>query len=367
VRFQHDAKNYSACLEETVVEMMLKWGLHGHTANQGLMPCAKRHWVASVWEYKLLLKTWDTVKGEEEPLIALLQLLSQQGQGAGRVRGTRPETKVKFLPVDPALYDLIFIPIHLQQGRHWLLASIDMKARKMQLHDCSQRYGSKWRGQIHSILWVWFVASIKRLRATGVAIQEEPQWGINTCNVNLQDVEELPGLRSPGVRSQLVESRLKKCAPDITRLLGGIALSRLAVLNITVEGERPNSQRQWSWSSDDAEAPQQRRGSDCGLLTVLFVIFKARGWNMQGLGSLDPRAMRGWFLRVLNSQGQWKRVWSCTRCGHDVKRKVSADMTSKCLSNVTCAKAQWGAAQWGSAMGKESAGRESEIGTVKWV
>ena len=41
---------------------------------------------------------------------------------------------------------------HLQHGRHWLLASIDVKARKMHLYDCSQKYGSKWRGQIHSIL-----------------------------------------------------------------------------------------------------------------------------------------------------------------------------------------------------------------------
>jgi hypothetical protein len=48
----------------------------------------------------------------------------------------------------------------------------------------------------------------------GTAIQEEPQWGFDTGNVNLQDVEELPGLRSPGVRSNLVENRLKKCVPD---------------------------------------------------------------------------------------------------------------------------------------------------------
>jgi hypothetical protein len=134
----------------------------------------------------------------------------------------------------------------------------------MQLYDCSQKYGSKWRGQIHSLLWVWFVASIRRLRAMGTAIQEEPQWGIDTGNLNLQDVEELPGLRSPGVRSNLVESRLKKCAPGITSLLGGASLSRLAVLNITVEGEGPNGQRQWRWSSDDAEAPQQHAGVTVG-------------------------------------------------------------------------------------------------------
>jgi hypothetical protein len=48
VEFQHDAKNYSDCLAGTVVEMMLKWGLHGNTADQGLMPCAKRHWVAAL-------------------------------------------------------------------------------------------------------------------------------------------------------------------------------------------------------------------------------------------------------------------------------------------------------------------------------
>jgi hypothetical protein len=48
VEFQLDAKNQGDYLEETVVEMMLKWGLYGHTIDQGLMKCAKRHWVASV-------------------------------------------------------------------------------------------------------------------------------------------------------------------------------------------------------------------------------------------------------------------------------------------------------------------------------
>ena len=215
----------------------------------------------------------------------------------------------------------------------------------MQLYDCSQKYGSKWRGQIHSLLWVWFMASVRRLRAVGTAIQEEPQWGIDMCNVDLQNVEDLPGLRSPGVRSNLVESRPNKCAPDFTRLLGGVALSRLAVLNITIDGVRPKSQRQWRWSSDDAEAPQQQRGSDCGLLTVLCTIFKARGWNMQGLSSLDPRAMRGWFLRVLNSQGQWKREWYCTRFGQGVKCKVTSNMNRQGLADVTCEKAQWGACE----------------------
>ncbi len=66
---------------------------------------------------------------------------------------------------------------------------------------------------------------------------------------------------------------------------------------------------------------------------------------MQGLSSLGPRAMRGWFLRVLNSQGQWKRAWSCTRCGQEVKCKVTVDMNRQGMADVTCGKAQSGACE----------------------
>jgi hypothetical protein len=66
---------------------------------------------------------------------------------------------------------------------------------------------------------------------------------------------------------------------------------------------------------------------------------------MQELGSLDPKTMRGWFLKVLNSQGQWKREWYCTRCGQGVKCKVTVDMNRQGLAEVTCEKAQWGACE----------------------
>ena len=161
------------------------------------------------------------------------------------MKGARPETKVKCLPVDPDLYDFILIPIHLEQGKHWLLASIDVRERKMQLLDCSQKYSSRWRGQIHSILWVWLVASVRRLKAMGADIQEEPQWGIDTDHVNPLEVAELPGLRSLAGRNPLVESGFKKGAPSSARLLGGEGRSHLAVLNITVDKERPNGQKQW--------------------------------------------------------------------------------------------------------------------------
>jgi hypothetical protein len=130
--------------------------------------------------------------------------LSQQEQGPRRKRGGGPETKVKYLPVDPALHDFIFIPICIPQGKHWLLASIDVQKCEMQLLDCSKNYSGRWREQIHSILWVWFVASVRRLRARGAAIQEEPQWRIDISHVNLLDIAELPGLRSSQMRNHLV-------------------------------------------------------------------------------------------------------------------------------------------------------------------
>jgi hypothetical protein len=67
------------------------------------------------------------------------------------------------------------------------------------------------------------------------------------------------------------------------------------MLNITVNEGQRGSPQGWRWSSGDAQAPLQRRGSDCGLFTVLYVILQARGWDIQQLGSLAPKAMRDWF------------------------------------------------------------------------
>jgi hypothetical protein len=255
VEFQREARNQSDYLDKTVVEMMLKWGLFGHTVNQGLMPCSKRHWVASVWEYTFLLGEWETVKHEEEPLVSLLQLLSQQGQGEARKREGRRETRAtKFLPVDPALDDNIFVPIHLKNGKHWLLASIDVQAQKMQLFDCLQRYGRQWRGQIHNILRVWFLASVRKLRATGAVIKEELQWGIDICTVDLKYYGSTRAEISQ-LCSRLEAGRLEKRAPDITQLLGGETLSSLAALNTTVDGGLKGSQLRWCWSSGDAKRP----------------------------------------------------------------------------------------------------------------
>jgi hypothetical protein len=65
VEFQKSAKQTSDFLEETVVEMMLKWSCYGHTADQGLRPVSTRQWVASVWEYPYLLEAWNTVKNSD--------------------------------------------------------------------------------------------------------------------------------------------------------------------------------------------------------------------------------------------------------------------------------------------------------------
>jgi hypothetical protein len=58
-----------------------------------------------------------------------------------------------------------------------------------------------------------------------------------------------------------------------------------------------------------------------------------RSESHEGLVSKSPK------------QGQWKRAWSCTRCGQEVKCKVTVDMNSQGLADVTCGKAQWGACE----------------------
>jgi hypothetical protein len=69
----------------------------------------------------------------------------------------------------------------------------------MQLLDCSQKYSSRWRGQIHSLLWVWLVASVRRLKALGAEIQEEPQWGIDmTMSTPWMSRSSHPRVATPG-------------------------------------------------------------------------------------------------------------------------------------------------------------------------
>jgi hypothetical protein len=214
---------------------------------------------------------------------------------------------------------------------------VTAQKRDMQLLDCSR---VQWQmARTNPQHFVGVICSIgSKVEGQGT-IPEEPQWRIDISQVNLLDVAELPGLNSSQVRNHLVECGFKKCAPDIAKLLGGTDRSRLAALNITVDEDRFNL-RQWRWSSNDADAPQQRRGSDCGLLTVLFAIFKARGWAMRTLDSLNPQHIRNWFLGVLNRQGQWSRAWSCTKCGAEVARQVTVDNNRQCLADVTCGKAQ---------------------------
>jgi hypothetical protein len=60
---------------------------------------------------------------------------------------------------------------------------------------------------------------------------------------------------------------------------------------------------------------------------------------MQTLGSLNPEHIRNWFLGVLNRQGQWRRAWSCTKCGAEVARQATVDDNRQCLADVTCGKA----------------------------
>ncbi len=106
----------------------------------------------------------------------------------------------------------------------------------MQLLDCAVKSSQQWSGQVHGLLWVWFLASVRRLRAAGTAIKEEPKWRIDIHTVDPWGVTDLPGLRSPTVRGKLEANRLEKDVVDVPRLVGGEALSKLAMLNITVNG-----------------------------------------------------------------------------------------------------------------------------------
>jgi hypothetical protein len=91
-------------------------------------------------------------------------------------------SNIKFLPVDPALYGRLFIPI--RHKKPLLVVSIDVQANKMQMLYCAVKNNQQWGGQVHGLLWVWFLASVRRLRTAGMPIKEEPKWRIDIHTVD---------------------------------------------------------------------------------------------------------------------------------------------------------------------------------------
>jgi hypothetical protein len=45
--------------------------------------------------------------------------------------------------------------------------------------DCSKAFGKAWRGRIHALLWVWFLASVRRVREEHGDNVKEPIWSID--------------------------------------------------------------------------------------------------------------------------------------------------------------------------------------------
>jgi hypothetical protein len=54
----------------------------------------------------------------------------------------------------------------------------------MQMLDCAVKNNQQWGGQVHGLLWVWFLASVRRHRTAGMAIKEEPKWRIDIHTVD---------------------------------------------------------------------------------------------------------------------------------------------------------------------------------------
>jgi len=95
-------------------------------------------------------------------LAGVLQAVSQpDAQGSA---GRRAHRKGRWLQMDLNLYTNIMMPINIPQ--HWLLAWVDVRAKKMHLLDCSREYGKGWRGTIHGLMWIWLLASVRRRNTT---------------------------------------------------------------------------------------------------------------------------------------------------------------------------------------------------------
>ena len=155
------------------------------------------------------------------------------------------------LQVNPAFHRNIYIPIHLDGGDHWLMACIETRTRKLQLLDCSQEFGRAWRGRLHALLWVWFLASVRRIRKEHEDNVREPIWSIDLSRVRLKDLELLPGFNRANIQE------LTRMRTDVTstiegarRVLGTEGLGQLSLLNIEVRWGGEAGEDRWQWSAN---------------------------------------------------------------------------------------------------------------------
>ena len=317
VRHQERAAHQEDYMEDSVLMAMLRWGLHGVSEMAGLPAQVHNDWLVDSFTFKKVQDAWREVKRNSGPLVSLLRSLGHQ-EVYRRMKGTE-------LQVNPAFHRNIYIPIHLERGNHWLMAWIDTRARKFQLLDCSQAFGKAWRGRIHALLWVWFLASVKRVREEHGDNVKEPVWSIDLSQVHLSDLELLPGFHHENIQA-LTRMRTDRTSTiaGARRVLGTGNIGQLALLNIELRWGGEAEDDHWQWSVNMEEVPQQRRGSDCAVFTLLYAAFKVRGWNMVHLRNLNPQAARRWILHILLKGGVWKRYWTCTACGEDTEREVAS-------------------------------------------
>ena len=217
VEYQQAATNQGDYLEDTVLTGLLRWGLHGDSAEAGLQPCLHRDWISGTFTFKYMHDVWQEVRANQgdnrmDLLAGVLQAVSQpDAQGTASRRAHR---KGRWLQMDLNLYNNIMMPINIPQ--HWLLAWIDVKAKKMHLLDCSREYGKGWRGTIHGLMWIWLLASVRRRNTTTKDATAEPIWSIDLRTVDVNDLSLLPGF------TREARERIRQCRRDKTETLSTV-------------------------------------------------------------------------------------------------------------------------------------------------
>ena len=316
VRHRERAAHQEDYMEDSVLMAMLRWGLHGASETAGLRAQVHNDWLVDSFTFKKVQEAWQAVERNPGPLVSLLRSLGHK-EVYRQMKGTE-------LQVNPAFHRNICVPIHLENGNHWLMAGIDTRARKLKLLDCSKAFGKAWRGRIHALLWVWFLASVRRVREEHGDNVKEPIWSIDLSQVCLSDLRLLPGFHSENMK-ELTKMQTERTGTiaGARKVLGTDNISQLALLNIELRWGGEAEDDHWQWSASIEEVPQQRRGSDCAVFTLLYAAFKVRGWDMGHLKNLNPRAARRWILHTLLKEGVWKRHWTCTACGEDTVREVT--------------------------------------------
>jgi len=104
-------------------------------------------------------------------------------------------------------------------------------------------------------------------------------------------------------------------------------------MGIEVQGMAERAAGVWTWRRDTS-FPQQSNGNDCGMVAVVAITYRARGWRLPTMDESVINQYRQWLIQTIgNDSGDLYKA-PCPRCGTTHYRSQTTPIM--CENRLAC-------------------------------